>query len=119
VSRSALGPSQSPIQWVPGVLSFGVKRPRREDDHAPPSSREFKNAWSYTYTPQYVFVAWCSVKAQGQHISFECSVALNSDDYELLVSRAFECSGNSLLHYPRIYQDGMETLKSLSQDNRL
>jgi hypothetical protein len=28
-----------------------------------------KNAWSYTFTPQYAFMAWCSdkkVKAQGQ-----------------------------------------------------
>jgi hypothetical protein len=22
--------------------------------------------WSYTSTPQYAFMAWCSVKAQGQ-----------------------------------------------------
>jgi hypothetical protein len=25
-----------------------------------------KNAWSYTSTPQYAFMAWCSVKAQGR-----------------------------------------------------
>jgi hypothetical protein len=29
-SRPALGPTQPPIQWVPVVLSLGVKRPRRE-----------------------------------------------------------------------------------------
>jgi hypothetical protein len=29
-SRSALGPTQPPIQWVPGVLSPGVKRGRGE-----------------------------------------------------------------------------------------
>jgi len=28
VSRPALRPSQSPVQWVPGVLSPGVKRGR-------------------------------------------------------------------------------------------
>jgi hypothetical protein len=27
-----------------------------------PSSAEIKNAWSYTSTPQYVFMAWCLVK---------------------------------------------------------
>jgi hypothetical protein len=24
-----------------------------------------KNEWTYTCTPQYAFMAWCSVKAQG------------------------------------------------------
>jgi hypothetical protein len=52
VSRPALGPTQPPIQWVPGVLSLGVKRLGREADHSPPSSTEVKNAWSYTSTPQ-------------------------------------------------------------------
>jgi hypothetical protein len=62
VSRTALGPIQPPIQWVPRALFLGVKRPRREADHSPPSSAEVKNAWSYTSTPQYVFMAWCLVK---------------------------------------------------------
>jgi hypothetical protein len=31
-----------PIQWVPGALSLGVKRPMREADHSPPSSAEVK-----------------------------------------------------------------------------
>jgi hypothetical protein len=34
-----------------GTLSLGVKRPRREADHSPPSSAEVKNEWSYTSTP--------------------------------------------------------------------
>jgi hypothetical protein len=41
-SRTALGPTQPPIQWVPGPLSLGVKRPEREADHSPPSSAEVK-----------------------------------------------------------------------------
>jgi hypothetical protein len=32
--------AQPPIQWVPGDLSLGVKRPGREADHSPPSSAE-------------------------------------------------------------------------------
>jgi hypothetical protein len=41
-SRTALGPTHLPIQWVPGALSLGVKRPGREADHSPPSSAEVK-----------------------------------------------------------------------------
>jgi hypothetical protein len=41
-SRLALGPTQPPIQWVPGCLSLGVKRPGREADHSPISSADVK-----------------------------------------------------------------------------
>jgi hypothetical protein len=61
-SRPALGPTQPPIQWVPWALSFGVKGPTCKAEHPPPS-RAVKNAWSYTSTPQYTFMAWCSIKA--------------------------------------------------------
>jgi hypothetical protein len=40
-----------PIEWVPGALSLGVKRPKREADHSHSSSAEDRNAWSYTSTP--------------------------------------------------------------------
>jgi hypothetical protein len=36
--RPALGPTQPPIQWIPGV-----KRQEHEDDHSPSSSAEVKN----------------------------------------------------------------------------
>jgi hypothetical protein len=61
-SRAAPALTQPPMQWVTGTLSLGVKRPRREADHSPPSSAEDKNAWSYTSTPQYAFMAWCLLK---------------------------------------------------------
>jgi hypothetical protein len=35
--RPALGPTQPPVQWVPG-LSWGKERPGREADPSPPSS---------------------------------------------------------------------------------
>jgi hypothetical protein len=41
-SRTALGPTHPLMQWVPGALSLGVKRPGREADHSPPSSAEVK-----------------------------------------------------------------------------
>jgi hypothetical protein len=40
--RTALGPTEPPIQWVPRALSLEVKRPGREADHSPPSTAEVK-----------------------------------------------------------------------------
>jgi hypothetical protein len=47
---------------VPRDVLRGVKRPGREADHSQPSSIEVNNAWSYTSTSPYVFMAWYSVK---------------------------------------------------------
>jgi hypothetical protein len=49
------------IQWVLGVLSTWVKQLGCEADHSPPPSAQVKNAWSYTSTPQYVLMVWCSI----------------------------------------------------------
>ena len=40
-SRPALGPTQPPVKWVPG-LSWGKVRPGRAADHSPPSSAVVK-----------------------------------------------------------------------------
>jgi hypothetical protein len=61
-TRTALGPTQPPIQRVPGAVSLGVKWPEREADHLPTSSAEVKNAWSYNSTPKYAFTVWCLVQ---------------------------------------------------------
>jgi hypothetical protein len=51
-SRTDLGPTQPPIQWVPGTLSLEVKRPGREADHSPPSSAEVKECVErYLHSP--------------------------------------------------------------------
>jgi hypothetical protein len=48
-------PRPTPIQWVTGVLSPRVQRPRREADHLPPLSTEVKNNWSFPSAPPYAF----------------------------------------------------------------
>jgi hypothetical protein len=67
MSRTALGPTQPPIQGVPGALSLGVKWLGRETDHSPPSSAEVKECVElYIHSPQYAFMVWCLFKARGQ-----------------------------------------------------
>jgi hypothetical protein len=54
--RPAPGPTQPPIQWVPGPLSPGVKRQGRVADHSPPDSGDIKKMWIYTSIPPYAFM---------------------------------------------------------------
>jgi len=54
--------AQSPIQWVPGAVTPGVKWQGHEADHSPPSSAKAKNAWSYTSIHPYFFMSLCLVK---------------------------------------------------------
>jgi hypothetical protein len=62
-SRTALGPTQLPIQWVSRALSLGVKRPGREADHLPPSIAEVKRKrGAIPPIPKYAFMVWCLVK---------------------------------------------------------
>jgi hypothetical protein len=65
-SRTALEPTQFPIQWVPGAF------PRGKADHSAPSSAPVKNAWRYTSTPQYT----C-----GRIPTFQRSMLLPSSEY--------------------------------------
>jgi hypothetical protein len=57
-----LGPTQTPIQWVPRTLTSEMKRSGREADHSSSSSGGIKNAWRYISTPPYVFMVWCLIK---------------------------------------------------------
>ena len=50
-SRPVLGPTQPPIQWVPGLF-HGVKRPGRGVNHLPPFSAEVKERVElYLFSP--------------------------------------------------------------------
>jgi hypothetical protein len=55
--RPALGPTQLPIQWVPGALSFWVKWPGREADHTTPSSAAVRMRGAIPPLPRYAFMA--------------------------------------------------------------
>jgi hypothetical protein len=50
-SRPVLGFTQPPIQWVPGAISTGVKRPGREAENSSQTSAEVKYIRIYTSTP--------------------------------------------------------------------
>jgi hypothetical protein len=54
VSRPALLPTQTPVQWVPVVLSPGDEvRPERDADHSPISSAEVVNKYElYSFPPK-------------------------------------------------------------------
>jgi hypothetical protein len=61
-SRPALGAYSASYPMGTMGLFTGVERPGRRPDHSFPSSAEVKNAWSYTSTPQYVFMYWLLIK---------------------------------------------------------
>jgi len=60
-SKSALGPTSVPIQWLPRVPSLGIKRPECEVDHSPSSARAKECVELYLHSPNTPSV-WCSVK---------------------------------------------------------
>jgi hypothetical protein len=55
----ALGPSQPLFKWVPVNLPTVVKRSMHEAHQLPPPNVYIKNVQNYTFTPKYVFMAWC------------------------------------------------------------
>jgi hypothetical protein len=55
-SRPALGPIQPLIHCEPATLSSGVKRPRCEADHSPPTIAKVKKMWTHTFTPPCAFM---------------------------------------------------------------
>jgi hypothetical protein len=44
------------------LFPWGRMWPKHEADHSTSPSVKVKNAWHYTSTPLYIFVAWCLVK---------------------------------------------------------
>jgi hypothetical protein len=66
-SRTAPEPTQPPIQWAPGALFVGVKRPGREANHSPPFSAEVKECVEiYLHSPNTPSWRGAQKKAKGQ-----------------------------------------------------
>jgi hypothetical protein len=60
-TRTALGPTQHPIQWVPGALSLRIKRPDCEANHIPSSNAEVKE-WVELYLHSPNTPSWRGVQ---------------------------------------------------------
>jgi hypothetical protein len=58
-SRPALVSTQPRKQWVLQALSLGVKQLGCEASHSPSPNAKVMNAWRYTSTSPYIFMAWC------------------------------------------------------------
>jgi hypothetical protein len=118
-SGPALGPTQPPIQRVREALYRGVKRPGSETDHSPPSSAEIKNAWSYTSTPQYTFMAWCSFKAQGQLYLYLLSCKSHvASSGRMWVSYELKTIGSGCIVFYDVLSLSWRGLKNICQDSR-
>jgi hypothetical protein len=86
-SRTALGPTQPPIQWVPGTLSLGVKQSGREADHSLPSSAEVKECVElYLHSPNTPL--WRSAQLKKKHRE-NFTFYLPSSDLECYVCPIF------------------------------
>jgi hypothetical protein len=48
---------------------------RPEADRSPPYGAEVKNAWSYTSTSSYFFMAWCLIKHKYFNLPFSKEVS--------------------------------------------
>jgi hypothetical protein len=78
-SRTTLGPTQPPIQWVAGALYLGVKRPGREADHSPPSSAEVKQCVElYIHSPKTP--SWRGVPLKKKKIYIYIYIHIHGDD---------------------------------------
>jgi hypothetical protein len=96
---SGAHPIQPPIQWVPGALSLGVKRPEREADHSPPSSAEVKECVELLLCCQYAYVVWCWVK---KNIMINGSMIVN-----------YWRTWGILMYYPSMHLGGQSKTKHL------
>jgi hypothetical protein len=82
VSSPALEPTQPHIQWVPGAISWAWSWPLTSVQ-----CRGQRMRGAVPALPQYVFMAWCSVK-QRDNFTF-------ASTFRILISSATNMSNNS------------------------
>jgi hypothetical protein len=68
-SRTALGPTHPPTQWVQGALSLVVKRPGYEAEHSPPSGAEVKE-YVELYLHSSNTPSWCDAQSKRHRHNF-------------------------------------------------
>jgi hypothetical protein len=102
VSRTALGPTQPPIQWVSGALSVGVKRQWREADHSSSSTAEVKECMDI-YLHSLNTPSWRGAhlkKAQGQlQLTFYNDSTDSVGYVRFLAKREFKESSHVMLSF--------------------
>jgi hypothetical protein len=86
VYRPALGPTYPSVQWVPGVLSPGIKRPGSEGDQSPSSNAEVKRAWSYTSTSAIRFHGIMFRYAMVTYVFMVCYLVKNRANFTFTLS---------------------------------
>jgi hypothetical protein len=86
--RTALGPTQPPIQWVPGALPCGrgVKLPTHL--HLVPRSRM---RGAIPPLPQYAFMVWCLVKHK-DNFTFTFTFTFYNSSFTLAASNCPYCT---------------------------
>jgi hypothetical protein len=96
-SKPSLEPTQSPIQWLPGV-----KRPWREADHSPPTTAEVTKMLIFTSAPPYVFITKCLINyAHGQIYPFlNFYSVFSGTDISDFCHQSYSCTSTGELYLP-------------------
>jgi hypothetical protein len=98
-SRTVLGPTQPPIQWVPGALSLGLKRLVREADHSSSSSAEVKECVELClHSPNTP--SWCDAQLKKHRDNF--NLTYHKSDIHSTMSNAL-----AYIHTFLPYQQGI------------
>lgn len=64
-STMVLGLTQPLLQWIPGALPPGVRRPGREAEYSLPPTAKVTNIWNITLSSSCIFMLWFSSEEKG------------------------------------------------------